>query len=494
MKYALVIDSGTTSVRAALVDTNGYILDMVQKEIALMVNDLSIHQDANEIYESSYYCLETIIKKHHLSSDDILGLGITNQRETTILFDKEGNPYVDAIVWQSKESEPIVNRWKQKGYISMVQQKTGLLIDAYFSASKIRYLFEQYPDLYQKALNHQLFFGTVDTWLIYKLTKGQVFATDGSNASRTMLFNIHNYSWDDELLDKFDIPSCILPNVKESIDDFGTTTIADVTMNIISVLGDQQAATLGDGCTSYGNTKVTYGTGGFVVTNTGDYPLHSNHQMVSTIAWKINGKVTYGLEGSVFIAGAAISWLKDELGIINSAKESEAIANMVPDSDGVVVVPSFTGLGAPYWNGKAKALICGINRDTTYHHIVYATLQAIACSIDDVLLCIKEDLHSPLSLIVADGGASANNLLLQMQSNISDTQLIRYEEIESTLLGVAYAIFYHHHIIDSLDAIKKLKKVDQTFSKLITDEKQATIRQQWQNAMQLVITYANSNR
>lgn len=491
MKYALVLDSGTTSVRAALVDTNGIIVDFCQEELNLYsASNNGIHQDANEIYEKSKDVILKVLRKNKLTNDDILGMGITNQRETTILFDAAGCPLAKAIVWQSKESDGIAQRWIKQGYSQKVLEKTGLTIDAYFSASKIRYLFETNPDLSLALANNNCLFGTVDTWLVYKFTNGKVHATDGSNACRTMLFNIHQYCWDHELLDLFNISRSILPQVKESNDDFGVACLDEYQIPIVAILGDQQAACLGDGCLDYGDSKVTYGTGGFVLTQTKDKCIQSNNGMVSSIGWRINGKTSYVLEGSVFIAGAAIQWLRDELGILASAKESEALALSVNDSDGIVVVPCFTGLGAPLWNGKAKAMIAGISRKSNKAHLVYATLQGIANSIEDVILAISNDLKVPIHYIVADGGASANNLLCQMQSDLSLSKVTRYTQIESTLLGVAYLILYQSHVIDSLDQIRTLKEIDRSFAPQMDDIKRNTIRKYWKKAIECVDYYA----
>ena len=493
MKYALVLDSGTTSVRAALVDTVGNIIDFKQEELSLSsASNSGIHQDGEEIYTKSKSVILSVLRDNHISNDDILGLGITNQRETTLLFDTLGIPLANAIVWQSKESDDICQQWIAKGYQNIVMEKTGLTIDAYFSASKIRYLLDTNPDLSIALANHNCLFGTVDTYLIYRFTQGKVHASDGSNASRTMLFNIHSYCWDDQLLELFDIPKQILPRVNQSIDNFGVAQLDEYQIPIIAVLGDQQAACLGDGCTAYGDSKVTYGTGGFVLCQTKDKCINSSNGMVSSIAWRINNQTHYVLEGSVFIAGAAIQWLRYELNIIDSAKDSEALACSVNDSEGVVVVPCFTGLGAPYWNGKAKAMIAGISRKTNKAHITYATLQAIANSIEDVLVAMRNDLKHPIHSIVGDGGASANDLLCQMQSDLSVATLIRYTQIEATLLGVAYLVLFHYGYISSLDDVSKLKDIDQTFMPQLDEIKKNNIRKQWKKALACVDLYANS--
>lgn len=493
MEYILALDSGTTSVRAALVDTNGQIIHIVAKPLTLKVSHTDwIEQDANEIYDKQMACIRELIQSSNIHGSSIVSMGITNQRETTIVFDDNGNPLHDAIVWQSRQSEGICNALMKQGYTNWIRDKTGLVIDPYFSATKLMWLFENNPQLKTMAKQGKLHFGTVDTWLIYKMTRGLVFATDQSNASRTMLFNIHDCKWDPELCELLDIPMDILPNVLKSGDDYGVANIDGLTIPINAVLGDQQAALFGDRCFDYGSVKVTYGTGGFLLANTKDKIITSSNGLLTSIGVSYGSTMDYVLEGSVFIAGAAVQWLRDELGIIESASQSEALARKVKDGDGVVVVPAFTGLGAPYWNPKAKGMILGLNRHSSSAHIAYATLQAIACQMQDVISAMRLDLNHGLDKIVVDGGATGNDLLMQMQSDISQSKLIRYESVESTIRGVAFLSGIESGVFKDIEAINALDLKPTTFKPMRSIDDVQQIITQWKKAIACVQAYAKA--
>ena len=493
MEYILALDSGTTSVRAALVDRHGQIKDIVAKPLTLKVAHTDwIQQDANEIYNKQIQCILELLETNIHPGDTIVSMGITNQRETTIVFDESGNPLHDAIVWQSRQSESICNALVKQGYTNWIANKTGLVIDPYFSATKLMWLFQNHPDLKELAEKGKLKFATVDTWLIYKLTQGKVFATDRSNASRTMLFNIEQCKWDEELCALFGIPMNCLPMVLKSGDDYGYATIDGLNIPINAVMGDQQSALFGDRCFDYGSVKVTYGTGGFLLANTKDKIIHSSNGLLTSIGVSYGSTMDYVLEGSVFIAGAAVQWLRDELGIIDSAAESETLAKTVNDSDGVVVIPAFTGLGAPYWQAKAKGMILGLNRHSTKAHIAYATLQSIACQMQDVIAAMRLDLDHPLDQIVVDGGATGNDLLMQMQSDISQSHLIRYESVESTIRGVAFLSGLESGLFKDIDTLKQLDLKPTLFEPKQSFDAVQQILTRWKKAVQCVKDYADA--
>ena len=493
MGYILALDSGTTSVRAALVDEQGQIKDIVAYPLTLKVTHTDwIEQDAMEIYTKQCQCIDTLLGSNGLTSKDIVSMGITNQRETTVIFDDAGNPLHDAIVWQSRQSEGICNGLIRQGYTNWITKKTGLIIDPYFSATKLMWLFDTYPDLRKMADDGHLHFGTVDTWLIYRFTKGHVFATDRSNASRTMLFNIHTCQWDEELCALFDIPMNILPNVLKSGDDYGVADIHGSTIQINAVLGDQQSALFGDRCFDYGSVKVTYGTGGFLLANTKDKIVTSTHGLLTSIGVSYGSTMDYVLEGSVFVAGAAVQWLRDELGIIDSAAQSQSLASTVTDSDGVVVVPAFTGLGAPYWHPNAKGMILGLNRHSNKAHIAYATLEAIACQMQDVIAAMRLDLDHPLDRIVVDGGATGNDVLMQMQADISQSRLIRYGSVESTIRGVAFLSGLESGMFDSIASLDQLQLDPFVFKPKRSMEQADRIIARWKKAIECVKLYADS--
>ncbi len=440
-KYILSLDQGTTSSRAVLFDKNGKPVGVSQNEYTqIYPGNGWVEHNANEIYSSQLEAAKAVIEKVGASPEEIAAVGITNQRETTILWDKNtGEPVYNAIVWQCRRTADMCEGYKQQGLEKFFRDKTGLLIDPYFSATKIKWMLQNVEGLRERAEKGEILFGTVDCWLIWKLTGGAVHATDVTNASRTMLFNIHTLEWDKEILGLLGIPECILPKVVPSSGDIGTCSadIFGAEIPITGCAGDQQAALFGQKCFNSGDVKNTYGTGGFLLINTGEKPVQSNNGLLTTIAWKIGDKVTYALEGSVFIAGAAVKWLRDEMGLISSAAESEKVALSIDSCDGVYLVPAFTGLGAPYWNPDARGVIIGLTRGSGRAHIVRAALEAIAYQTADVLKAMEEDVGR-LGTIRVDGGASANNFLMQFQSDILDTDIIRPENVESTAIGAAF--------------------------------------------------------
>lgn len=442
MKYILSLDQGTTSSRAILFDQNGQMHSVAQKEFKQYYPQPGwVEHDAMEIWETQLEVARQAIAKQDISPEDIAAIGITNQRETSILWDKRnGRPVYHAIVWQCRRTAPYCDSLQEAGWTERIREKTGLLIDAYFSATKIRWILQNVPEARELADSGNLLFGTIDTWLIWNLTGGQVHATDYSNASRTMLFNIHTLEWDKELLELFKIPAGILPEVRPSSGVFGNTLPLHfgAAIPIAGAAGDQQSALFGQACFSPGTAKNTYGTGGFLLMNTGDKPVSSKNGLVTTIAWGLDGKITYALEGSIFVAGAAIQWLRDELQLISSAGETEALCREVEDTCGVYFVPAFVGLGAPYWDPYARGILTGLTRGANRCHIVRATVESMAYQTYDVLHAMEQDAGIPLAELRVDGGAAANTFLLQFQSDITGVPVLRPSVLETTALGAAY--------------------------------------------------------
>ena len=441
MRYVLAIDQGTTSTRAVLFDQNGRQTSVSQKEFTQIFPQTGwVEHDAEEIWETVISTVKTVTAD--IDTEEIAGLGITNQRETAVLWDKNtGKPVVNAICWQSRQSDTVCEALRREGLEEMIRERTGLLIDPYFSATKIRWVFEQYPDIYERALKGEILFGTIDTWLIWKMTGGTVHATDHTNASRTLIYNIHTLSWDAELLNLFQIPLCILPQVKPSAGNFGFTDpacFAGIKTAIAGVAGDQQAALFGQGCVTPGTAKSTYGTGCFMLMHTGSKPVKSSCGLITTLACSFEEQISYALEGSVFIAGSAISWLKDGMMMIENPSESETLARSVPDSGGVYLVPAFTGLGAPYWDMNARGAVFGITRGTTKAHFVRAALEALAYQTRDIFSAMEKDAGIRLDMVKVDGGAARNNLLMQFLSDILGVKIIRPQDTESTVRGAAY--------------------------------------------------------
>lgn len=441
-KYIMSLDQGTTSSRCILFNKNGLIESVAQKEFTQIYPKAGwVEHDPMEIWFTQISVATEAMQKINATASDIAAIGITNQRETAVIWDKTtGKPIYNAIVWQCRRTSDICDVLKEEGFDQIIKEKTGLIIDAYFSATKIKWILDHVEGAREKALKGQLLFGTIDTWLIWNLTKGKVHVTDYSNASRTMLFNIHILKWDEEILTRLDIPTSMLPQVKPSSCVYGHTnaTLLGGEIPISGAAGDQQAALFGQICHTPGTAKNTYGTGCFLLMNTGEKAILSHKGLLTTIAWGIDNKVEYALEGSVFIAGAAIQWLRDELRMIDHAAHTETYANSVPDSNGVYIVPAFTGLGAPYWDQYARGTILGLTRGVKKEHFIRATLESLAYQTYDVLMAMQEDSGISLKALKVDGGACANNFLMQFQSDILGSKVDRPEVIETTALGAAY--------------------------------------------------------
>lgn len=438
----MALDQGTTSSRCILFDRMGRIVRMVQREYTQIYPQQGwVEHDPREIWSSQLGVVVEALGRAGISAEEIAAIGITNQRETTIVWDKRtGEPVYPAIVWQCRRTAFMIEALKAEGFDSVIQEKTGLMADAYFSATKIAWILDYVPGVRERAERGELLFGTVDTWLIWNLTKGKVFATDYTNASRTMLYNIHTLSWDQELLDKWKIPFCMLPEVKESSGLFGVTdrTVLGAEIPITGVAGDQQAALFGQCCFESGEAKNTYGTGCFLLMNTGEQAVLSRNGLLTTIAVGINGKVEYALEGSVFVAGAVVQWLRDELELIRNAAETERLAEEVEDTNGIYLVPAFTGLGAPYWDSYARGSIVGLTRGVKKAHVVRAALESLAYQTYDVLKAMESDSGIELKSLKVDGGASANQFIMQFQADVLQAQVQRPQIIETTALGAAY--------------------------------------------------------
>ncbi|MFA7287704.1 MAG: glycerol kinase GlpK [Melioribacteraceae bacterium] len=473
-KFILAVDQGTTSSRAIIFDKKGYIKSISQKEFKQFYPRTGwVEHDPNEIWSSQIGVIAEAIASAGLNATSIAAMGITNQRETTVIWDrKTGIPIYNAIVWQDRRTADYCNEIKEMGYAEKIRSKTGLVIDAYFSGTKINWILENVEGARQKAENGELAFGTIDSWLIWNLTNGKTHITDVTNASRTMLYNINELDWDDEILQLLNIPRKLLPEVKSSSEIYAHTanTILGSEIPIAGIAGDQQSALFGQMCIKPGMLKNTYGTGGFLMFNTGDKPIQSNNNLLTTIAWGINGKITYALEGSIFIAGAVVQWLRDELKIINSAGEIEELANSVEDNGGIYMVPAFAGLGAPHWDQFARGAIFGITRGTKRGHIARAALESIAFQTLDVLKAMESDSGIKVSELRVDGGATANNLLMQIQSDFLGIPLVRPKVTETTALGVAYLAGLAIGFWSSIEDIKNQWEIDLQFTPKL-DEK-----------------------
>ena len=483
-KIILALDQGTTSSRTIAYNSKGKPIATSQQDFEqLFPKNGWVEHDPEAIWQSQIKTINEVFTKG-ISANDVVGIGITNQRETTIVWHKDtGEPIYNAIVWQDRRTASYCDELKSTGQEELIQEKTGLIIDAYFSATKLRWILHNVAGANDLAKNGKLCFGTVDTWLIYKLTKGKVFVTDVSNASRTMLFNIHILKWDTELLNLFDIPKAILPEVKSSSEVYGHTELFNYKIPICGIAGDQQAALFGQLCTKKGMVKNTYGTGCFLLMNTGKKPVKSQNNLLTTIAWQINGKTQYALEGSVFVGGAAVQWLRDGINLINDVSEIEALASSVPDSDNVVVVPAFTGLGAPYWDPYARGSIMGISRGTTKGHIARATLEGIALQVYDIVKAMERDSNMHITELRVDGGATANNLLLQIQSDIFDCDVVRPTNLETTALGAAYLAGLAVGVFKSKDALSEYWEKDKTFKPQTNKEGQLKLINLWHKAV-----------
>ena len=441
-KYIMALDAGTTSNRCILFDQQGNICSVAQKEFGQIFPQPGwVEHDADEIFSTQLEVARQAMENIGAKAADIAGIGITNQRETTIVWNKlTGRPVYNAIVWQCRRTADLCDKLREKGLTDSIRSKTGLVIDPYFSGTKIRWILDHVPGAREQAERGELLFGTVETWLIWKLTDGAVHVTDYSNASRTMLFNINTLRWDDEILRELEIPASMLPQPKESSCIYGHTAahFFGAPIPISGAAGDQQAALFGQTCFAPGDSKVTYGTGAFLLMNTGEMPIFSRNGLVTTIGWGLNGRVNYALEGSIFVAGAAIQWLRDELQFIKSASESEFLARQVTDTNGCYVVPAFTGLGAPHWDAYARGAVVGLTRGVNKNHIVRATLDSIAYQTNDVLCAMEADSKIRLSELKVDGGAAANNYLVQTQADISGAPVLRPRCVETTAMGAAY--------------------------------------------------------
>lgn len=485
MKYIIALDQGTTSSRAVLFDEAGSIASIAQQEFTQIFPQAGwIEHDANEIWNTQLAMLQKVIADSKIEVKSIAGIGITNQRETTVIWNrKTGQPIYHALVWQDKRTAPICEELKSRGLTEYVRQHTGLVIDSYFSATKIKWILDHVEGARASAERGELAFGTMDTWLMWKLTEGKVHATDYSNASRTMLFNIQNLTWDEKLLKELQIPKSLLPEVKPSSYHFGDWSFQGAMIPISGVAGDQQAALFGQACFEPGMAKNTYGTGCFMLMNTGSKIQHSKNGLITTIAWGLDGKVEYALEGSVFIAGAAVQWLRDSLHLIDQSKDSEYFAMKALGSNDVYVVPAFAGLGAPYWDMYARGAIFGLTRDTGKDHIIKATLESLAYQTKDILEAMQEDSGVKLSALKVDGGACANNILMQFQADILGTIVERPEVIESTAMGAAYLAGIQVGLWKKNDIIKT-RKVQRQFTPQMNDTTRQQLYSGWKKAVQ----------
>lgn len=490
--FILTIDQGTTSSRAILFNKSGKIVSLAQKEFTQIYPKPGwVEHDPMEIWSTQASVITEAVLKENLKPEDIAAIGITNQRETTVVWDKEtGAPIYNAIVWQDRRTSEQCDLLKQKGLDKLIQQKTGLVLDAYFSATKIQWILNNVHGAREKAAEGKLAFGTIDSWLIWNLTEGQLHITDVTNASRTMLFNINTVSWDEELLELFEIPKNLLPEVKSSSEIYGETSgkLLGTKVPIAGIAGDQQAALFGHICNKPGMVKNTYGTGCFMLMNIGDKPILSKNNLITTIAWKIGDKVQYALEGSIFIAGAVVQWLRDELKIISTASEIEELASKVADSGGVYIVPAFAGLGAPHWNQYARGTIFGITRGTNRSHFSRAALESIAFQTMEVLKAMESDSGIHIKELRVDGGATQNNLLLQFQADILNTSVVRPEVTEITAIGAAYLAGLAVGFWSNIEEIEEQWKINKRFEPEPGNKE--NLIKGWYRAIQAVKTWA----
>ncbi len=487
-RYVLALDQGTTSSRAILFDSNGNMVGMVNQEFPQIYPRPGwVEHDPYDILESQVSVAKKLLRMVNVEPNQIAAIGITNQRETTIVWDKKtGKPVYNAIVWQCRRTASMCDELKAQGLTDLIKRKTGLVIDAYFSATKLKWILQNVPHVLEKAKNGEIAFGTVDSWLIWNLTGGKVHATDVSNASRTMLFNVSDLCWDEELLDMFGVPRSVLPQVFPSSHIYGVTDkdIFGVEIPIASDIGDQQAALFGQMCVRPGMVKNTYGTGCFILMNIGDRPIFSRSGLLTTVAWKLKDEVSYALEGSVFIAGAAIQWLRDELRMVESAQETEQIALSVPNSAGVYVVPAFVGLGAPYWDMYARGAIFGLTRGSKKEHIVRAVLESIAYQTRDVVEVMCEECQTELKTLRVDGGASKNNFLMQFQADILNVPVERPKVNETTALGAAYLAGLAVNYWESMEQIESQWQLDRKFVPNMDEREREELYKGWRRAVE----------
>lgn len=491
-QYIVALDQGTSSSRAIVFDHKGNICSVAQHEFPQIFPKSGwVEHDPQQIWGSQAAVIAEAISQIGINGHNIAAIGITNQRETTVVWDAEtGEPVYNAIVWQDRRTSEYCDSLRDRGLVDMIREKTGLIVDAYFSATKIRWILENVPGAREKAEAGKLRFGTIDSWLVSCLTRHQVHVTDVSNASRTMLFNIHTLEWDKELLELFGIPASMMPEVKSSSEVYGytTSTIFAHPVPIAGMVGDQQAALFGQMCVEPGAVKNTYGTGCFLLMNSGDKPIDSKNRLLTTIAWSIGGKVTYALEGSIFVAGSVVQWLRDNLRCITSSAEVEQLATSVPDTDGVYFVPAFTGLGAPYWDQYARGVISGLSRGTTLAHIARAALEGIAYQTYDIVKAMEKDAGMKIANLKVDGGASRNNLLMQFQSDILDTEVLRPSVTETTALGAAYMAGLAVGYWKDIDEIRSQWQVDRKFTPSADREKVDRQLVGWHDAVRRCLT------
>ena len=493
-KYIMALDAGTTSNRCILFDKHGNICSVAQKEFTQIFPQPGwVEHDADEIFATQLEVAQMALRNLGATAADIAAIGITNQRETTVVWNKHtGRPIYHAIVWQCRRTAERCQRLRQEGWTDAIRRKTGLVIDPYFSATKIAWILDHVPHARQMADRGELLFGTVETWLIWKLTGGRVHVTDYSNASRTMLFNINTLQWDDEILALLNIPKTILPQAVPSSMVYGKTDAAffGAPIPISGAAGDQQAALFGQTCFVPGESKCTYGTGAFVLMNTGDTPMCSQNGLVTTIAWGLDGKVTYALEGSIFVAGAAIQWLRDELRFIESASDSEYMARKVADTNGCYVVPAFTGLGAPHWDAYARGTIVGLTRGVGKYHIIRATLDSITYQTNDVLTAMESDAGIRLENLKVDGGAASNNYLMQTQADITNVPVLRPKCVETTAMGAAYLAGLAVGYWRNMEEIRANWSADRVFAPQMEASARQTRLQAWKRAVSVAVAWA----
>jgi glycerol kinase len=486
-QFILALDQGTTSSRAIIFDKKGNIVAVAQKEFTQIFPQSGwVEHDANEIWSTQLGVATEAVLKAGITISDVAAIGITNQRETTVVWDrKTSQPVYNAIVWQDRRTASYCDELKKAGHAEKIQSKTGLVTDAYFSGTKVRWILENVEGVRARAGNGELCFGTIDSWLLWKLTNGAVHATDVSNASRTLMYNIYDLQWDKELLELFNIPASMLPEVRSSSEVYGHTTNILTASNIpvAGIAGDQQSALFGQMCTEPGMVKNTYGTGCFMLMNTGEKPVPSNNNLLTTIAWQVDGKVQYALEGSVFIGGAVVQWLRDGLKIIQTSADVEELASKVKDNGGVYLVPAFTGLGAPYWNQYARGTIVGLSRGSTDAHIARAAVESIAFQSMDVLKSMEADAGLPIKEVRVDGGATINNILMQFQADILNTIVIRPQVTETTALGAAYLAGLAVGFWKDINELQQYWQQDRSFEPGMTDENRNDLQKNWKKAV-----------
>lgn len=496
-KYVMALDAGTTSNRCILFNEKGEMCSVAQKEFTQYFPKPGwVEHNANEIWSTQLGVAVEAMQNIGATADDIAAIGITNQRETAIVWDKEtGEPVYHAIVWQCRRTSAYCDTLKEQGFTDMIQKKTGLVIDAYFSATKVKWILDHVEGARQKAQEGKLLFGTVETWLIWKMTKGAVHVTDYSNASRTMMFNINELTWDTDILKLLDIPECMLPNPVPSSSIYGEAdpSFFGGLIPISGAAGDQQAALFGQTCFTAGEAKNTYGTGCFLLMNTGERPVFSKNGLVTTIAWGLDGRVNYALEGSIFVAGAAVQWLRDEMRLVDTSPDTEYMASKVKDTNGCYVVPAFTGLGAPYWDQYARGTIVGITRGVNKYHIIRATLESIAYQVNDVIAAMQADSGITLSTLKVDGGASANDFLMQFQSNIIDAPVHRPMCVETTAMGAAYLAGLAVGYWNGKEEVIKNWQIDRVFKPQMEEKDRAACLDGWRRAVKYSYGWAKED-